>query len=366
VVDSRRVAHDETVDVVIPVYNAPAATRACIESLYAHAGHRLGSVYVHDNASGPETARMLDALSLPRLRVHHAPVNTGFGDAVNQGVRQACTDAVLVLNSDVEAADDFVAPLQRALVSDAELAALTPSGNSFESYDLARYTKRGDCIVTHNLYAYAFLIRRAAFLEVGGFDPCFGLGYYEDTDLSRKLITAGYWLGVHPHSRLQHAIHGSFEGVPKFRELMANNRRLYFDRYPNARRRILLISRCARAGDLTETARRALDAVAEAGAEILWMASESPAEIPAMSVRGERFILLRAVRTLIRRRKKAFGRFTDLWVIDDAPARVKVVAWVARLLRLETRRFEAQRAHTPPRTVSTGAAVKLPSGDGAG
>ncbi|NNL87319.1 MAG: glycosyltransferase, partial [Myxococcales bacterium] len=75
----------DTVDVVIPVYNAPELTQRCITSLYAHASPRLGKVIAWDNASSPETRQMLDELDFPGLLVLHAPPNLGFGGAANRG-----------------------------------------------------------------------------------------------------------------------------------------------------------------------------------------------------------------------------------------------------------------------------------------
>ncbi len=315
-------------------------TRACIESLYAQVGSLLGEVYVHDNASGDETREMLDSLQYPRLRVVHAARNTGFGDAVNRGVRATRSDPVLVLNSDVRAADDFLSPLAHALERHASLAALTPAGNSFDSYDLDRYAARDDCVATHNLYAYAFLIRRKAFETVGGFDPSFGLGYYEDSDLSRKLIAQGYWLAVHRSSILHHEVHGSFEGVTGARELMAKNRSLYFARYPRARRRILLLSIEEHARRLPGNALEACDEALADGAEIHWLARTAPTHLPALGMRGERLRIARTIRTLVKRRRKPFGRYTDLWAVDPAPTGHRLIAHVAKRLGLAQRRFD--------------------------
>jgi len=283
---------------------------------------------------------MLQALALPRLRIHHAAINTGFGDAVNQGVQRTQSDPVLVLNSDVRADDDFVAPLLEAMQSNPALAAITPAGNSFQSYDLSHYATRDGCVTTHNLYAYAFLIRRKAFDEVGGFDPAFGLGYYEDSDLSRKLVRRGYELAVHSKSQLHHEVHGSFEMVESTRALMAKNRGLYFERYPEARRRILLVSQCTTSRELPTAAIEACREALEAGAEIEWHASQSPSELIAMGMRGHRLSPLRTNRQLVKRRKKSFGRYTDLWTCHPTPFSTPLVRQVASWLDLERRHFE--------------------------
>jgi hypothetical protein len=48
------------------------------------------------------------------------------------------------------------------------------------------------------------LVRRRAFDEVGGFDPAYGLGYFEDADLCLTLTASGYRCVYEPASRVTH------------------------------------------------------------------------------------------------------------------------------------------------------------------
>jgi GT2 family glycosyltransferase len=319
------------IDVVIPVYNAPELTRRCIESLYASIGGALGEVRVHDNASDAATRAMLDGLRYPRLVVHHAPCNTGFGDGVNRAVAATRSDLVLVLNSDVAASSDFLAPLRHALASDPTLAAVTPAGNTFASYDLRRYARRSGCVVTHNLYAYAFLIRRAAFERVGGFDPVFGLGFFEDTDLSRKLTRAGYWLGIHPESQLHHEIHGSFDAVPAFRELLGKNRGIYLERYPAAARHALVVSGAVPLEHLPRGAGDALSELLRDGGRAQWMTRAALDGLPSLEVRASRLGVTTLLRTLRHHDSRERRRFTEVWLTADVPRRH--AAWLRRFAR---------------------------------
>jgi GT2 family glycosyltransferase len=321
------------IDVVIPVYNAPELTRRCIASLYRCIGPRLGQVLVHDNASGAETRAMLDALDYPGLSVHHAAHNSGFGGGVNQPFALTKTELVLVLNSDVAADGDFLTPLVAALRGDPTLVAVTPAGNTFGGYDLRRYVLRSGCVVTHNLYGYAFLIRRDAFLAVGGFDPAFGLGFFEDTDLSRKLIRTGYWLGIHPGSSLHHEIHGSFEAVPSFRDGIGANREIYLARYPGALRNVVIASGRSHLADLPAASRDELDAVLRGGGSAHWLTRGPIERLPALEVRADRASLAGVRRTLRRYRHKAHRQIGELWLAADAPR--LIAAWLARWARAE-------------------------------
>ncbi len=260
---------------------------------------------------------MLDALPYPRLIVHHGERNMGFGQAVNQAVARTRSDLVLVLNSDVSASDDFIAPLHAALVSDPLLAAVMPSGNTFENYDMSQYALRAGCVTTYNLHAYAFLMRRGEFEAVGGFDPAYGRGYFEDRDLSRKLVAKGRSLAIHPGSVLYHRIHGSFEAVPSFRKLIASNRALYLERYPGAARHVLIATARTRLQDLGVALHAELRTLLEEGGSAHWLTRSAPRSIPALEVTFVRWGVRGLRRTARRHRHKPHQRFTELWIAKD-------------------------------------------------
>ena len=112
-----------SVDVVIPVFNAPELTKRCIDSVMTHLKQSIGTVYVQDDASSDETRAMLDDLRYPQVHIYHAPENQGFGKSVNDAVARSDADLVFVLNSDTEIDEDFLPVLCAAFVADPELAA---------------------------------------------------------------------------------------------------------------------------------------------------------------------------------------------------------------------------------------------------
>ena len=310
---------DDRVDVVIPVYNAPELVRRCIESLYKHVEHRIGRVIVHDNASGEETARMLDDLSHARLDVHHAAENTGFGSGVNQGVARASTPLVLVLNSDVEAHDDFVPPLIHALNAEPDMIAVSPSGSEFRGYDLSRYVMRSDCVISYNLWGYAFLMRRSLFQETGGFDEKFGLGYFEDVDLARRVVGGRGWFGIHSKSTVQHAEHGSFSDSSARATLLERNSHLYYARYPSARREVIVASGTSRLDELPQALRDEAEEILRLGGTVHWLAPSAPERLLALQMRGVRLGPKSLYRLLRKSRRRPHMRLSDLWLVDDLP-----------------------------------------------
>lgn len=335
-------AGSESVDVVIPVYNACDLTRRCLESLFECRGASLGRIYVHDNASDSETARMLDSLRDPRLEVHHAASNTGFGDAVNQGIRRVRSEWILVLNSDVKARSDFVSPLLEAMRHTPRLAAVAPAGNTFRNYDLSLYEMRSDWVTTYSLSAYAFLVRRSAFEEVGGFDPAFGLGFYEDADLSRRWVRADWQLGICPAATLHHEVHGSFSALPQFRDLLARNRELYHARWPGALRKVALLSREARLSELHPEVRSEIDLVLAEGGEVHWFAPGGPRDLAALQMHGVRLRPFATRRVIRRKRDSRYSRFVELWLVDGTPSFAsRLLTRASSALGIMVRRFPA-------------------------
>jgi GT2 family glycosyltransferase len=307
------------VDAVVPVHNAPELVRRCIESVLTHVGDRLGRLVAVDDASDAPTVALLASLDHPKLRVVRADRNLGYGGAVNLGVANCQAPLVLQLNSDVEAREDFLSPLVTALGADPKLAGLNPGGNSYRRYDLSRYTRRAGCVVTNHLAGYAFLIRRAVFEDLNGFDPMFGRGYFEDSDLTRRILRAGHWVGMHPDTVLHHESHGSFSKRPERRALLETNRVVYHQRWPEARRNVLIASRATRASELPARLVERAWAVLEAGGSVWWVSPESPRELLSLGMRGDRIGITRAARRFRRQRRDPWKRMTELWLVADAP-----------------------------------------------
>jgi GT2 family glycosyltransferase len=333
-------AESVSVDAVVPVHNAPELVRRSLESVLAQVGHRLGELVVVDDASDAPTVALLASLADPKLRVVRSERNLGYGGSVNLGVASCRAPLVLQLNSDVEARDDFLAPLLAALAANPKLAALNPAGNTYRRYDLSRYARRGGCVVTNHLSGYAFLVRRSVFEAVGGFDPEFGLGYFEDTDLSRRILRAGHWLGVHPDTALHHESHGSFSLRPERRAVLEANRLRYHERWPGARRQVLLATRSARGSELPRSLVDEAWGVLDGGGSIWWVSPELPRELFALGMRGDRMGVVRGARRIRKQRRDPFKRFTELWMSGDAP---RLPAWLlraaARSAAIETRRW---------------------------
>lgn len=329
-----------TIDAVIPVFNAPALTRRCVDSVVACLGRSLRYIYIQDDASGTETRQMLDQLSYERVRVFHSEKNQGFGKSVNDAVDRSDAAYVLILNSDIVASEDFLPALCAALSADPQLAVIIPAGNEYTKYEWEKYQRLpGGYVQTHRLRGYAFLARRTVFKEIGGFDPAFGRGYYEDVDLGRRLDLQGWRLGVYPDARIEHKGGGSFGRGLSFRELARRNRDLYFSRYPSADRNVLLLSGSCSLNQFPPQLLDAIENVLRNGGYMDWLAPQPHRLLLSLQMRTD-FSAFTALVWLLINSRQSSKCFRELWILPDTPrflaalfaffarARgVKIVSW---------------------------------------
>jgi len=120
-------------------------------------------------------------------------------------------------------------------------------------------------------------LRVAALRQVGGFDERFFL-FYEDIDLSRRLVAAGWALGICPEATVVHHGHATVLKPGLVETTLRQglrSRHLYFTKHHGARRATLLsaVGRtllAARAANAAVAAARSHDPAARGRAHRLW------------------------------------------------------------------------------------------------
>jgi N-acetylglucosaminyl-diphospho-decaprenol L-rhamnosyltransferase len=232
---------DPTTGIVIVTHNSASFIEPCLEAALA----RSRRVVVVDNASADSTCTLVRGFGMVRLIANRD--NRGFATAVNQGFQALSTQLVLLLNPDAVLETDLTA-LERACLSPGIGAAAgplvdpngkqqrgfmvrrfpTPATLCFESIGLNRLwrdnpvNRRYRCLDTDlstecrvEQPAGAFLmIRRDAWLAVGGFDEQFCPLWFEDVDFLRRLNQAGLGTMWIPEARASHYGGHSIAGLP--------------------------------------------------------------------------------------------------------------------------------------------------------
>jgi GT2 family glycosyltransferase len=221
------------VDVVVVSYNTRDHLAACLAALVSQAGR----IVVVDNASSDGSPEMVRE-RYPGVVLHANTRNVGFGAAANQGIADCQSDYVLLLNTDTRVEADALAALEayldghprvaiagpRLVGSDGHLQASCfpfwlpfPLGafaaDGAAGRLLARLPRVKRGLIPADWYTpagpapwvvgAAIAVRRAAFEAVGGFDAAFFM-YFEDVDLCRRLVAAGWEVHFAPVTTIAH------------------------------------------------------------------------------------------------------------------------------------------------------------------
>ena len=110
--------------VVIPNWNGRDLLEKYVPSVVAATSHRQGNeIIVVDNASRDGSAEFVES-NFPNVRVLRMRENLGFGGGSNAGFRAARNGIVVLLNSDMRVAEDFLQPLLDGF-SDADVFAVS-------------------------------------------------------------------------------------------------------------------------------------------------------------------------------------------------------------------------------------------------
>jgi GT2 family glycosyltransferase/SAM-dependent methyltransferase len=208
--------------VVIPVHDQERVTWSCLRSIVASSGDVPYEVVVVDDASGEPTRRMLGRHA--NLRVVRLDPNQGFVAACNAGAEVARGRYVLFLNSDTEILpgcfEAFLEAFEQHPARGAVGAKLIyPDGTLQEAGGLVwrdgeawNFGRDGDPLDPSCNYlrevdycsGAALAVRRELFERLGGFDPVFAPGYWEDTDLCFRLRAEGYEVVYQPEAVVVH------------------------------------------------------------------------------------------------------------------------------------------------------------------
>ena len=210
----------KNVDVIIPVYKGFEETKACIESALATLPSWANLIVINDASPDTELGAWLLEGSLSNkflLLVNEK--NLGFVQTANRGMSLNVDNDVLLLNSDVEVANDWLNRMREAAYSKPRVASITPFSNNaticsfpnffednelFGGFGLEEIDRAfselslEECLVEIPTgVGFCMYIKRNCLNEVGYFDcETFGLGYGEENDWCQRAIEAG-WLNYH-------------------------------------------------------------------------------------------------------------------------------------------------------------------------
>ena len=217
-----------SVSIIVPVFSQWPITRGCLAAVLATVPREHDiEVIVSDDASTDDTALGLASMSMtePRLTVLRNEKNCGFVESCNRAAAAATGDILLFLNNDTVPLPGWLEPLIRTFELFSGVGAvggklLSPDGSLQEAGGIvfadgsACHFGRGEANAMKQLFDYVRQVDyvsgallatpRKLFADLGGFDPDFAPGYYEDTDYCFRLREHGYGVYYQPEAVVVH------------------------------------------------------------------------------------------------------------------------------------------------------------------
>ena len=211
-----------SVDIVVPVYTGVEETRRCLETALATADPAWARlVVVNDGSPDPEITALLRDFAGQHSGVVllENAQNLGFVATANRGMEYDAERDVVLLNSDVEVANDWLHRLREAAYHHPRAGSLTPFANNATICSFPNFCKDNallfglDVAEIDRVFAEQFsaadafevptgvgccmYLRRDCLNEVGLFDVAtFGRGYGEENDWCQRAQRAG-WRNLH-------------------------------------------------------------------------------------------------------------------------------------------------------------------------
>ncbi|HHV61678.1 MAG TPA: glycosyltransferase [Firmicutes bacterium] len=230
------------VSIIILCHNQLDYTAQCVESIFKHTPEEIELIFV-DNASTDRTPEYLSSLSATHNNVHVITnkKNLGFAAAVNQGIRRAAGDYVLLLNNDVLVTEGWLARMLACANRDDRIGLVGPVSNyvagiqrvvdpgysvaNLDEYAAEHFRKyAGSVQRTARVIGFCMLIKRAVIDKIGGFDVTFGIGNFEDDDFCLRAGVAGFYVFIAQDVFIHHYGSATFRGANlDYTKLMQQN-----------------------------------------------------------------------------------------------------------------------------------------------
>jgi len=210
--------------VLILNYNGAHFIDECVRSLLKISSDPF-AIYLIDNCSSDDSVA-LTRTRYPMVRLIETGGNLGFAAAYDRVIRQLDYEYFVLLNVDTIVDENWLHPLLRTvdgdkrvgvcgskIISMSDRKTIDHAGGMLTligaGLDIGKWEIDGGRYDRAKEIGFAcgcsLLVRKAAYLEVGGFDPKYFM-YHEDVDLCWKLLMFGYLVVYVPDSVVRHHI----------------------------------------------------------------------------------------------------------------------------------------------------------------
>jgi GT2 family glycosyltransferase len=202
-----------SVDIIIPVYNAPQQVEDCVNSVLHNTDTDFHLIIIDDASPDSRIGAYLaklEKIADQRIQVSRNQKNLGFIGTVNRGMSMNNRDVVL-LNSDTLVTPGWLQKLQHCAATDSRIGTITPFSNNAEICSFPLFCQSNPVPENPNLVAQAIAVQHPTYPEIPtavGFcmyitrnllndiglfnEQAFGRGYGEENDFCRRAVNAQY------------------------------------------------------------------------------------------------------------------------------------------------------------------------------
>ncbi|MBS1370751.1 MAG: glycosyltransferase [Lentisphaeria bacterium] len=255
---------DPRLDIIIPVHNALADLKNCLESLMPTLGRSQNVILVNDG-SDPETVSFLADFAAGRpekIRLISHESALGYTVSINEAARLSSADYLVFLNSDTIVPPNWWRKLVRCAESSPDIGIVGPLSNA-ASWQTVPVLREGSGYCVNSLpegisvedadricektarpgfypkcqliNGFCFFVKRSVFDRIGLFDEKnFPTGYGEEDDLCLRAADAGFISAIAADTYVYHAKSKSF-GHAARQELCRQNQLKFLKKHSRNR-----------------------------------------------------------------------------------------------------------------------------------
>ncbi|MHB8122286.1 MAG: glycosyltransferase [Desulfuromonadaceae bacterium] len=248
-----------TIDILVPVWNNPFETRACLAAVLTHSPE--ARLIIVDNGSSRETELMLEEFSEPlgdQGLFIKSERNIGLVAAINLGLARSDSDYTVIVRPHVSVQEGWL----KALVSVAETTGagiVSPLFSGTAAPVLPQpvpgCTAMESCTVSFD----TLLVRTEMRMVAGTFDEHLDGDEWCLKEYVRRVAGYGYRTFITASLRLPCAGGQQFGSVQRRNEMVQNSRSAYLARWGITRHYCVYFGKEADAGSLADTIAALLD-----------------------------------------------------------------------------------------------------------
>ena len=217
------------VAIVILNWNGKSFLEKFLPSVHL-SSYKNKQIIVVDNASTDDSVLFLKD-HYPQVQIIQNDINEGFAKGYNKALWQVQSDYYVLLNSDVEVAEQWIEPIIELMESDKSIGACQPKVLSYSDKQQFEYAGASGGWMDYFGYPFmrgrifdsiekdqhqydsvqpcfwasgaAFFVRSELYHQLGGLDEYF-FAHQEEIDFCWRLQLYGYKIYVHPGSVVYH------------------------------------------------------------------------------------------------------------------------------------------------------------------